>query len=330
MSTQPLRWCIKMLKILNIHGFASSGTTTTAKWLAEQYRDATVLSPDVPVDPHEAVDFLQGLVAAEQPNLIIGTSMGGMFAERFSGIHRILINPAFEIADSIRAHYGMGRQDFFNPRRDGASYFLINKALIDAFREVSAEAFSHASDEGEDAKVWGLFGRHDEVTSTLSLFRQHYSRAIVYEGGHRLDDHTRIHVLAPVLGWAIDKVLGRTRPVMFIALEDTLMKDDGTPLGSAAHAFAHLASIYDVYVVAETDWYDSSHAARCRAWVEKYLGVAAYNRLIITPRPDQLMGDYFISAKAQPDFIGTHITYGSADFREWKHVLTFFDRLGGQ
>ena len=319
-----------MKKILNVHGFASSGQSGTAAWLRKTFPGAEILSPDIPVDPHEGLALLTELVAAEAPDLIVGTSMGGMYAEMLHGTRRILVNPAFEIADTLRSRIGTGRHVFYNARQDGATDFMVTKGLIEAYREVASRCFEHAADEGEDKLVWGLFGTHDELVHTFPIFRQHYTRAVHFEGGHHLDDHARIHALLPVVRWADDEIEGRQRPVLFVALEDTLMKPDGTVLGSAPNAFARLAATYDAYVVARADWYDDAHAARCRQWVEQHLGVPAYNRLVVTPRPEQLLGDYFVSAAPVDGFIGIHIPYATPEFREWQHVLTYFERLGGQ
>ena len=58
-----------MKKILFLHGFASSGHNGTAIMLREQlYADGvTVIAPDIPVMPAEAMPFLRRLVADEAP-----------------------------------------------------------------------------------------------------------------------------------------------------------------------------------------------------------------------------------------------------------------------
>jgi len=48
-----------------------------------------VVAPDIPVDPVEALPFLKDLCKKENPNVVIGTSMGGMYAQQMSGFNRI-------------------------------------------------------------------------------------------------------------------------------------------------------------------------------------------------------------------------------------------------
>ena len=47
-----------------------------------------MVAPDLPLEPEEALDLLQKVCEQEQPDLIIGTSMGGMFSEILRGYDR--------------------------------------------------------------------------------------------------------------------------------------------------------------------------------------------------------------------------------------------------
>ena len=75
-------------KILYIHGLSSSGSSSTARNLQALLPDYSVLSPDLPVAPQEALDMLRHLCELEQPQLIIGTSMGGCLASNLEDIKR--------------------------------------------------------------------------------------------------------------------------------------------------------------------------------------------------------------------------------------------------
>ena len=77
---------MKGKKILYVHGFASSGQSGTVTKIREMIPDATVVAPDLPLHPEEALALLRDTCAKEQPDLIIGTSMGGMYTEMLYGI----------------------------------------------------------------------------------------------------------------------------------------------------------------------------------------------------------------------------------------------------
>ena len=91
-----------MKKILYLHGFASSGASGTVellrKWFwerAEPAHRAVVVAPDIPLDPLVAEKTLEALAYDEMPDLVIGTSMGGMYAQMLHGFPRICVNPSF-------------------------------------------------------------------------------------------------------------------------------------------------------------------------------------------------------------------------------------------
>ena len=91
-----------MKKILYLHGFASSGASGTVEILRRVFWEkvdaasrATIVAPDIPLDPLVAMPMLEELAYDEMPDLIIGTSMGGMYAQQLHGFTRICVNPAF-------------------------------------------------------------------------------------------------------------------------------------------------------------------------------------------------------------------------------------------
>ena len=65
---------------------------------------ATVVARDIPLHPAEAMEMLHRMCAEERPDLIVGSSMGGMYAEQLRGYDRILVNPAFEMGDTMGKH----------------------------------------------------------------------------------------------------------------------------------------------------------------------------------------------------------------------------------
>lgn len=339
-------------KILFLHGFASSGQSGTAKTLRLLIPDATILSPDIPTDPHEAISFLKSLTSKEKPDLVIGTSMGGMYAELLHGVDRILVNPAFELADTILKNNGLGRKEFHNPREDGETSFLVTKGMLEDFRDVSSHCFELCGDVDEDypaegayneeqERVWGLFGIHDTLVFTRDLFARHYPRCIRYDGEHSLNDKAILHSVLPVVQWIDDRQDGRRRKTLFISMDDTLVSIDksrpyiemeATP--GAVKAFAHLSQSYDTYILASRPYNRPGSWCDAVRWCEKNIGVGAWNRVTVCNRKDFVMGDYVIDAHPDryglPDSMGTVIPFGEDPYRTWDEVVTFFDRLGGQ
>ena len=102
-------------KIMYVHGFLSSGQSGTVKMLQDLMPNATFVAEDIPVHPEEGMEMLLKLQETEKPDLIIGTSMGGMYTEMLKGTDRILVNPAFEMGNTMSSM--TGKQEFQNPRR---------------------------------------------------------------------------------------------------------------------------------------------------------------------------------------------------------------------
>ncbi len=195
-----------MKKILYLHGFSSAGSTGTATNLRNYLyeKDVCVVSPDIPTSPKEAVTFLKKYVADENPDLIIGTSMGGMYAELQHGYKRILVNPSFHMAKHLMFR-GLGNVDFQNKRADGAKSFKVDKQMIAEFKEVEKLSFQDITPEEKD-NVYGLFGKNDTTVHTQDDYIRHYGREhfIIFDGEHRLNDKVVKHDVMPL----IYKILG--------------------------------------------------------------------------------------------------------------------------
>lgn len=322
-------------KILYVHGFGSSGASGTVKSLRMLLPETRVVAPDLPVRPAEAMDLLRQVCGQEQPDLIIGASMGGMYAEMLYGFDRILLNPAFQLADTLATNNKIGRQEFYSPRRDGAKDFLVTKGLLAEFREVSSHCFEGACEE-EQGRVYGLFGDKDPLVHTHDLFGGHYRQALWFDGEHYMNDHVLVRSVLPVVRWIDDRQEGRERPILYIALDDTLVDNHHAgwePMSSAVKAFQLLAEAYDVYVLAHYPTDRTQALSEQIQWVERWLGVPAWNRVVLTNHKNLVYGDYLIDAhtdKGATQFMGTFLHFGEDPYKTWEDVIEFFDRLGGQ
>ncbi len=315
-------------KILYVHGFASSGQNGSVKTLRLLMPQATVIAPDLPVEPFEAMNLLRNMLESEKPDLVIGTSMGAMYAEMLYGVDRILVNPAFQLADTLLKNNGLGRQEYHNPRSDGETSFLVTKTLLEHFREVSSHCFERAVEDLD--KVFGLYGIHDTLVHTFDLFCEHYPQAIRFDGEHYLNDNAILHSVLPVVQWIDDRQRNVQKPVLFISLSDRIINHSS----GFAKAVATLAVNYDVNIVAGVPYNTPELCQKVVNWCEANLGVPVWNRVTITEHKNLLLADYLIDAEPETnggkDFMGTMIHFGSDAFKTWEDVLTFFERLGGQ
>lgn len=186
-------------KLLYVHGFASSGSSGTVMTLRRHLDSWCVIAPDLPVDPFEALELLRNIVAQEKPDVIVGTSMGGMYAQQLWGVPRIIVNPSFEMSRSLL--FGkMGRNKYMSKRKDGATEFRIDRAVVERFKEMEKTQFAGV-DDNEKRLVTALFGDKDPIVNFYSLVAGLYGedRCIRFSGEHRLNDDVVKKVLIPII-----------------------------------------------------------------------------------------------------------------------------------
>ena len=318
---------MKGKKILYVHGFGSSGQSGTVTRIREVLPKAEVIAPDLPIEPQEALTLLKETCECEHPDLIIGTSMGGMYAEMLYGYDRILVNPALEMGETMKEHGMIGAQHFSNPRVDGQQDFMVTKTLVKAYKEVTQLCFNGVNDE-EQQRVFGLFGDEDTTVNTFDLFHEHYRQAICFHGEHRMNDQSFMHAVMPVVRWIDDRQEGRERPIVYIGM-DTLKDSWDKPLSSSQKTIRRLLETYQLFFVAEAPQ-EAQYFADTVKWLEQYINVPAWGHTVFTNQRELLYGDYFIGQETDWKGMATHIDFGSDSFKTWDEVATYFERLGGQ
>lgn len=323
---------MKGKKLLYVHGFGSSGQSGTVTKIGEMLPGLTIVAPDLPLHPAEAMALLKDICRQENPDLIIGSSMGGMYAEMLYGYDRILVNPAFQIGDTMLKHGMVGKNTFSNPRRDGVQDFIVTKAMVEEYKEITSHCFSEVSEDESRGRVYGLFGDEDPLVHTMDIFAAHYRNAISFHGEHRLNDKVLLHSVIPVIQWIDDRQSGRVRPMIYISI-DALRDQRGNQQSSAMKAYRFLLENYTLYIIAPSPTNSPEYMTGVSEWVQKTVNVPAWNHVIFTNRKDMLYGDYLIDPSddcGAADFVGTRIHFGDDTFKTWEEIIEFFSRLGGQ
>lgn len=188
------------MKIVYFHGFASSGASGTVQLLRRLLPEDEVIAPDIPVDPADALPFLLELCAAEQPDLVVGTSMGGMYAQQMRGFVRICVNPAFNMSTMSKV-LRTGMHKFLNGRKDNAKEFRITQDILRNFNKMERAQFKDIA-PGDRERCYGLFGTEDRTVNPVNAyntFRKHYTHAIRFEGGHQLNEKALKGTLLPLV-----------------------------------------------------------------------------------------------------------------------------------
>ena len=170
------------MKILFIHGLASSGAYKMASSLRILLKGSEVIAPDVPIEPSDALSMLEGICSSERPDLIVGHSLGGFWAQKLRGFRKVLVNPDFHVSRLLRSKIGV--MDYLSPRQDGALSFEITEEVCQGYEALEAVQFEDL-DNSEVALTTGLFADHDEMVDCFDEFNSRYPcRGHRYPGTH--------------------------------------------------------------------------------------------------------------------------------------------------
>ena len=172
-------------KILFLHGFYASGSCVPALALQEAFKKrATVLTPDLPLHPADAVRLIRDICDREKPDVLVGNSCGSFYAQMIApviGVPALLGNPHFKMTEFLKQR--IGNHQYKSPRADGKQDFTIDDELIAEFAEMEEHQFDNCNPDFKD-KVWGIFGEQDTLAHFEPLFLEHYIHTYHFPGGH--------------------------------------------------------------------------------------------------------------------------------------------------
>lgn len=172
-------------KILFLHGFFASGACIPALALKEYFKGkATVLTPDLPLHPLEALDFIQKICDRERPDILVGNSNGSFLAQIVASRNKIsalLGNPHFEMTHFLTER--IGSHEYKSPRANGNQQLVINQTLIDEFAELQQHQWDFCQTISQE-NIWGIFGENDHLAHFEPLFLMHYKYSYHFPGSH--------------------------------------------------------------------------------------------------------------------------------------------------
>ena len=168
--------------IIFLHGFFASGSCVPATALKEAFEGKyNVLTPDLPLHPHDALTYVLKLCEVYDPVLLVGNSCGAFYAQMVSALWNVpalLSNPYFLMTDFLRER--KGEHQYKSPRADGKQNFFIDEELIEEFDGLQSVQFNKHS----KAKVWGIFGDNDPIAHFEPMFLEHYEVSYHFPGAH--------------------------------------------------------------------------------------------------------------------------------------------------
>lgn len=177
-----------------VHGLASGAKASTFDKLAKRFSQFIWMSADFGEDLSENVKQLNDMIGSNYPQLIVGSSMGGLtvlYADAPNAV-KVVCNPALSLADSVRNTIGLGRHEYFCERLDGATEFELTEQMCQRYEQYIA---SHTPLLGRAS--YAIFSVHDELLGDEAsaaaqqvVAESGYSVLIDFKGKHRMQSST--------------------------------------------------------------------------------------------------------------------------------------------
>ncbi len=119
---------------LYIHGLGSGAKSGTKSSFGRYFDEYEWLSPEITHNPYESLSILNDWCSAFSPNLIAGTSMGGMLTLYVNTPNavKIAVNPTIEMERVLRK-LGYGKHPYMQERENKEKEFVIDEPMIRQF-----------------------------------------------------------------------------------------------------------------------------------------------------------------------------------------------------
>ena len=177
-----------------VHGLASGANATTFHKLAKRFPQFIWMSTDFGEDLAENVEQLNDMIRSNYPQLIVGTSMGGLtvlYADAPDAV-KIVHNPALSIADCVRNTIGLGKHPYKCRRLDKKTSFVLTEEMCQNY-----EAYIASHTPSLSVANYAIFSANDELLGEEAATRAKefvselgYETVIDPEGAHSLTPST--------------------------------------------------------------------------------------------------------------------------------------------
>jgi uncharacterized protein len=172
------------MKIVYLHGFGSQGHSTKSDQLRAKFGEDQVVSPDLPIDPHQVKQIIDHIVVSNRswPLIFVGTSLGGFYA-KWAAHHydcpAVLVNPAVHPSKTLyqwlgkNRNYGTGKE------------FELTQSHLDELSRMEKE-----STGTNGALIHVFVAQDDEIIPSQDVLAALPHTAHLHvsdEGGHRYE-----------------------------------------------------------------------------------------------------------------------------------------------
>ena len=187
-----------MKEILYIHGLGGGRdgrfATVLRKNLGDDYK---IIAPEIPVQPREAMAFVQSALFNHDYDLVVASSLGAYYLMYCMHLpKKLLINPAVKAGEYIEKYVGKGVHEYNTPRLFGPKEYVIDDKFISDLKEMEFDLDDEellvtrcmVSPEDE------LFGEQN-VDMCIKKFLD--ENATIIHSSHRVEEDVIINDIIP-------------------------------------------------------------------------------------------------------------------------------------
>lgn len=127
--------------MLYVHGFMSGSNGAKQKQLQTYFEGRyKVIAPELDANPDESLDILNNVIAAEQPKIIIGTSLGGwmtLMCDSPDDTELVIVNPSLFPYQTLSRWIDIP-QKYFCKRLDGVQRYTLTFDILNLYPKYDA------------------------------------------------------------------------------------------------------------------------------------------------------------------------------------------------
>lgn len=183
--------------MMYIHGFMSGANGAKQKQLQRHYKDYRVIAPELDADPEKALNIINEIIKEENPEIIIGTSLGGWMTIMCDSDDRtqlVVVNPAL-FPEKTLAQWLNEEQTYFCERLDGVQTYTLTQDVLDKYKNYDAVSTA----KNKINRLHALCSTKDELIGSrhidaLKPFMPEKRLMVVDDFGHQCRDAGMIHL----------------------------------------------------------------------------------------------------------------------------------------
>lgn len=163
-----------MRTILYLHGLGSGGNSPTSRLIQKCFPEYTVVAPQIPINPTEALEYIRKLANELQPYFIMGTSLGAFYTAQISGFPKFLVNPVLTPSVVIPDKVGMGVHNFLAPRTDAGTYTIDDTFISALTCQQNWLLDTTYIDNQIQLETFAIFGEQDCIVNDQAIYTRYY------------------------------------------------------------------------------------------------------------------------------------------------------------